>query len=201
MKLLAVFAFACALALAGQPASAQSGTPAKVAGTIKTASGDTIALAAQGGGMAVLIVGAKTKLALVSRIAISAIRKGSYVGTGAVLGANGSLSAREVTIFPESMRGTGEGFRPWDEGPKSSMTNGTVSTVTGTTDRTMTVTYKGGEKTVTIPGNVPIVTFEAGDKSLLVPGAKIAAFGMKGANGKITASFVAVGKDGLMPPM
>ena len=100
------------------------------------------------------------------------------------------------------MRGTGEGFRPFDLGPKSSMTNGNISArVDATTGPKLTVTYKGGEQTIVVDPKTPIVGFEPGAQTDLKPGAAIIARGPKQADGSIDAGFVLVGKDGLVPPM
>ena len=108
----------------------------------------------------------------------------------------------EVHIFPEAMRGTGEGFRPFDLGPKSSMTNGNISArVDATTGPKLTVTYKGGEQTIVVDPKTPIVAFEPGAQTDLKPGAAIIARGPKQGDGSIDAAFVLVGKDGLVPPM
>ena len=78
--------------------------------------------------------------------------------------------ALEVHVFPESMRGTGEGYRPFDLQPQSTMTNGTVGALTGTIGRTLTITYQGGKQTIVVPPDTPVVTYEPG--SPRVAGAK-----------------------------
>jgi hypothetical protein len=109
--------------------------------------------------------------------------------------------ALEIHIFPESMRGSGEGHRPFDLQPESTMTNGTVGDVTVANGRTLTVGYKGGQQTVIVPPDTPIVGFEPGDRALLAAGAHAILFGTKQADGSFTAARVLVGKDGLVPPM
>ena len=201
LKFIAAMAFLGSAAALGEPTMAQTPATAKAGGVITAVNGSEVDITQQDGSKLAFELSDKTGVALVSKIAIDAIKPGSFVGTGAMPDAKGALTAMEVTVFPEALRGVGEGNRPWDAGPTSSMTNGTVSTVVGTSNRTMTVTYKGGEKTVIIPDNVPVVTFETGDKSLLVPGANGVVRGHKGDDGKIVAAFVSVGKDGLVPPM
>jgi hypothetical protein len=198
MKLVALAAFAACVA---QPAFAQNANAVKIGGVIDSVAGSEIDITATGGDKIVAMVGDKTRFVQTINTPIDAIKAGSYIGTAAMSDSTGSLKAMEVTVFPESMRGAGEGNRPYDEGPKSSMTNGTVGSVVGTSNRTITVTYNGGQKTVTLPDNVPVVTLSPGDKSLLVPGAKIVVRGSKGADGKIAAMFVSVGKDGSTPPL
>jgi hypothetical protein len=117
-------------------------------------------------------------------------------------GEGGKLKAMEVHIFPEAMRGTGEGYRPFDLAPKSSMTNGNISArVDAATGPKLTVTYKGGEQTILIDPKTPIVALAPGAKTELKPGANIIARGPKQADGSIDAVFVLIGKDGLVPPM
>jgi hypothetical protein len=99
------------------------------------------------------------------------------------------------------MRGVGEGTRPWDLGDKSSMTNGTVGSLVAAQGRTITITYKGGEKKVVVPDDVPIVTYEPADRAALTPGANVLINGTRAADGTVTAGSVSIGKDGLVPPM
>src|ERR1019366_3333814 len=96
--------------------------------------------------------------------------------------ADGTLRATEVQIFPENVRGRGEGNRPWDSIPNSSMTNATVDTIASATvdkvdGRFMTIKYKDGEKKVFVPLNAPVVTSVPGDKSALTPGAHVIIMG------------------------
>src|ERR1700738_143060 len=77
-------------------------------------------------------------------------------------------------LFPDAMRGTGEGHYPWDLQPKSTMTNASVEqVVTGVNGPTLMVKYRDGEKTIIVPPDVPVVTFAPGDKANLKPGTKI----------------------------
>jgi hypothetical protein len=99
------------------------------------------------------------------------------------------------------MAGTGDGHRAWDLGPNSTMTNGTVGDVVTTNGRTLTIKYKGGEKKVVVPDDVPIVNLEPGDRSLLAVGTKVVLFAKKGADATLTAGFISAGKNGVTPPM
>ena len=108
----------------------------------------------------------------------------------------------EVHIFPESLRGTGEGFRPFDLAPGSTMTNGTITTrVDAANGQKLTVTYKGGEQTIVVDPKAPVVGFAAGARSDLKPGSAIIARGTLQDDGSIDAQRILVGKDGLVPPM
>jgi len=139
----------------------------------------------------------------VEKASLADIKEGSYVGSAAMPQPDGSQKALEVHIFPEAMRGTGEGHRPWDLRPQSTMTNANVEqVVTGVDGHTLSVKYKDGEKKLVVPPDTPIVTYVPGDKSELKPGAKIfIAAAAKQADGSLQAPRVNYGKDGLTPPM
>ena len=120
----------------------------------------------------------------------------------ALPGDGGQLKAMEVHVFPEAMRGTGEGFRPYDLAPGSSMTNGDVAArVDGVDGPKLTVTYRGGQQTIVVDPKTPIVAFEPAARSDLTAGAAILARGSKQDDGSIDARFVLIGKDGLTPPL
>ena len=134
---------------------------------------------------------------------VSTIKPGTFVGIATMPQPDGTQVALEVLLFPESMRGTGEGHYPWDLKPGSMMTNATVADAVAVSSggRRMTLKYKDGEKTIVVPDDAPIVTFEPGDKAMLVPGAHILVTAAKQPDGTLTAARVAVGKNGLVPPM
>jgi len=137
-----------------------------------------------------------------SRADLADIKAGTYVGTAAEPQPDGTLKALEVLIFPEAMRGAGEGHRPWDLTPGSSMTNATVeAAVAGVEGSVLTLSYKGGTQRVVVPADAPIVTPSAGDPSMIVPGAQVFIFANRQSDGSLTASRLTVGKDGLVPPM
>jgi hypothetical protein len=200
MKQFVSTAFALGLIIAGA-ASAADGTPARVRGTIDQVEGQTLRINGRAGEKLTVTMAPDVKISEVSKIDISAIKPNSYIGTAAAPLPNGDLKALEVHVFPESMRGTGDGHRPFDLGPNSTMTNGTVGSVVGSSDRVLTVKYEGGEKKVEVPADVPIVTFEPGSAADIKPGAKVIIFAMKAADGSLSANRISVGKDGLTPPM
>src|SRR3954452_14211753 len=139
----------------------------------------------------------------VAKIAKSDIKTGSYIGVTGMPQPDGSQKAVAIHVFPEAMRGTGEGFRPWDLRPNSTMTNATVDQKVEANDGdSIVVKYKDGEKKVIVPPDTPIVTFVSAEKSELKPGAKIIIFGAtKKEDGTLEASRVNVGMNGIMPPM
>jgi len=138
----------------------------------------------------------------ITKISLADIKVGSFVGATTVPGPDGANNAVEVHVFPESMRGTGEGSRPYDLKPNSSMTNATVSeSVVGNDGHTLLVKYKDGEKKVFVPDNTPVVTFVPGDKGELKPGAQVVAFMKQLPDGSFETNRVSVGLNGLIPPM
>ena len=196
-----VLAFAGA-AFAGRRAFAQAaGTPARLRGKIDAVSGDTLELTLRNGTKASATLPPNVRITWLMEAQPADIKEGSYVGTAAMPQADGTLKALEVQVFPPSMRGIGEGTRDWDLGAGSSMTNGTVGSLVAAQGRTMTITYKGSEKRVVVPDDVPIVTYEPTDRMALSPGANVLINGTRAADGSVTAISVSVGKNGLVPPM
>jgi hypothetical protein len=197
-------ALAAAFAVALAPALAQNAPVASARATIQTVSADGTALnvRTRAGEDRTIHLNPKTRFALVIPATLADVKPGSFIGVAALPGEGNELKAMEVHIFPEAMRGTGEGFRPFDLAPKSSMTNGNISArVDATTGPKLTVTYKGGEQTIVVDPKTPIVALAPGAQTDLKPGAAIIARGPKQGDGSIDAAFVLVGKDGLVPPM
>jgi hypothetical protein len=138
----------------------------------------------------------------VAKVGIETIAPNSFVGVASMPQADGTQTALEVLVFPEAARGSGEGHYPWDLQPGSMMTNATVAEVVAVgPSRRLTLRYKDGEKTIVVPATAPIVTFEPGDRSMLKPGAHVLLTATRAPDGSLTAARVAVGKDGLVPPM
>ena len=195
-RLLAVLA----AAVAASRARALGAPPDRIRGTIAAVAGDTLTVAGTGGTMSV-VVDPGTRITLIAPARIEDIKPGSFIGTAALPQKDGTLMAMEIQVFPESMRGVGEGHRPWDLRPGSTMTNGTVGTVTGTSGRQLTMTYKGGAQTVTVPPEAPVITYEPADRAALVAGAHVIVALRAEGSGAPHAIYIGVGKDGLTPPM
>ncbi len=131
-------------ALAQQPP-----TPTRVRGTVEGVDGDTLAVKSRSGEEVKLHMAGNMVVLGLTKIALSDIKVGSFIGTTTVPGPDGMPKAVEVHVFPENMRGTGEGSRPYDLKPNSSMTNATVSqSVVSNDGQTLLVKYKDGEKKV-----------------------------------------------------
>jgi len=191
---------AVGLAAAGA-ALAQAPQSVRIRATIDAVDAKSVSLTTRTGEKLTVALAPDTIVSALVPIKLEDIKPGSFIGSAAMPQADGTQRALEVHVFPESMRGTGEGHRPFDLQPQSTMTNGTVGAVTGSVGRTLTVTYKGGDKTIVVPPDTPVVTYEPGSAALLVPNAHVIVFGTQAADGKVTATRISVGKNGLVPPM
>jgi hypothetical protein len=192
------------LALSSPYALAQQTSPSRVRGTVEGVEGDVLSVKSRAGEDVKLHMTADMMVLGIVKIPLSEIKVGSFVGATTVPGPDGSQNAVEVHVFPEAMRGTGEGSRPYDLRPNSTMTNATVAvaeTVAGNDGRSLMVKYKDGEKKVLVAPDTPVVTYVPADKSDLKAGAKIIAFMKKLPDGSFETNRVSVGRDGLTPPM
>ncbi len=195
-------ALAAAFILGVTPALAQNPPVASSRATIQTVSADgsTLNVRTRAGEDQTIHLSPKTRLILVVPAALTDVKPGSFIGVAALPGDGNELKAMEVHIFPEAMRGTGEGYRPFDLGPKSSMTNGNISArVDATTGPKLTVTYKGGEQTIVVDPKTPIVALEPGAQTDLKPGAAIIARGPK-AGRRLDRSRLRAGRQGRARP-
>jgi hypothetical protein len=217
MLLAAVLSQACRRGTATQTG------PQRISGTIQRLSGQTLTVSTSKGPVSVQL-SAATPIAQVVAADRSAITDSSFLGIGSQKQPDGSLRAVEITVFPESMRGTGEGNYAWNHpdiqgggrmtngtaGPMR-MTNGAVSNsrmtngmVTQTGSGSITLSYKdstsAGTQAITIPPDVPIVRLQPGQPADLTPGAHVLVFATKDASGALSAARVLVGTNGLVPP-
>jgi hypothetical protein len=137
------------------------------------------------------------------KASLADIKDNSFIGVTGMPQPDGSQKAVEIHIFPEPMRGTGEGHRPWDLQPGSTMTNATVAQMVKSVDGdVITLKYKDGEKKIVVTPQTVIVTYVPGDKSELKPGSKIfIAAAAKKDDGTLEAAAISVGRDGIVPPM
>jgi hypothetical protein len=184
-------------------ASAWAQNTVRVRGTIERVDGNTIAVKSRDGAELKVALADKALIVAIVKASMADIKQGSFVGVTGMPQADGSQRAIEVHIFPEAMRGTGEGHYAWDLRPGSTMTNANVEqTVTGVDGHTLSVKYKDGEKKITVPPDATIVTYMPGEKSELKPGTKIfVAAAKKLPDGTLEAPRVNYGRDGLTPPM
>jgi hypothetical protein len=222
MRHLAVCALSIALLLVLSGSAPGQPTTQRIPGDVVAMNGRHLELRIGSGEVVTVQLADNVRVSARSAASLAAIAPGAYIGTTAVPRPDGTLAAVEVHVFPESMRGTGEGHRPMDVGAGSTMTNATVAsvvaagtapsrnTMTNATvasvaasgqERRITLKYKDGEKVVTIDQTVPVVMIEPGDASMLVPGAHVLVTTAKQADGTLTSDRVSVGKNGLVPPI
>src|SRR5277367_742054 len=149
---------------------AQSGTPIRIRGTIDAVVGTKLAVTARDGEKYSITLDPKVRIVEILPADMTDIKNGTYIGTAAMPQADGTLQALEVQVFPEDMRGVGEGTHAYDLRPGSTMTNATAFDVIGAQGRTLTLKYQGGEKKLVVPPNVPVITYAPGDVSMLKPG-------------------------------
>src|SRR6202045_2073951 len=195
--IIATVAASSLSAIAQQPP-----TPSRVRGTIEAVDGDTLTVKSRSGEDVKLHMTGDMRVVGIAKISLDDIKVGSFIGTTTVPGPDGEQKAIEVHVFPEDMRGTGEGSRPYDLRPNSTMTNATVAqTVAGNDGQTLTIKYKDGEKKIVVPPDTPVVTYVPAGKSELKPGAKVIAFVKKLPDGMFETNRISVGRDGLTPPM
>jgi hypothetical protein len=177
-------------------------TPTRVRGAIEAVDGDTLTVKSRAGEDVKLHMTSDIRIVGITKISVTDIEVGSFIGTTTVPGPDGMPTALEVHVFPEAMRGTGEGSRPHDLKPNSTMTNATVSErVVGNDGHTLLVKYKDGEKKLLVTPETPVVTYVAADKSDLKAGAKVIASMKQLPDGSFETNRVNVGRDGLTPPM
>ncbi len=189
-------------AWAGLSLAAHAQAPqTRLRATIEAVDGDTLHLKERSGERLAVTLSPDAKVVGVSQAGIGDIKPGSFIGSAAAPQPDGTLQALEVHVFPPSMNGTGEGSYAWDLTPGSTMTNGTVSGLVAVHGRTMTVSYNGGEKTITVPQDVPIVSLAPTDRAQLTVGAHVVLAPVKGADGMLAASRINVGLNGAVPPM
>jgi hypothetical protein len=174
----------------------------RVRGTIERAEGDHYIVKARNGGEVKVKLADNAMVVALVKASLADVKQGSYVGVSGMPQADGSQKALEIHIFPEAMRGTGDGHRPWDLQPSSTMTNGAVEQTAASSDgQVLTLKYKDGEKKVLVPADCPIVSYLPGDKSELKPGAAIfIAAAQKQSDGTLVTPRVNVGR-GTAPPM
>ncbi|HWG03781.1 MAG TPA: hypothetical protein VG271_02090 [Beijerinckiaceae bacterium] len=202
MKKRLLLGLAPMMALTAAVAVAQVTPTVRVRGTIEKVDGDVLTVHSREGDTLTIHLTPDYTVGTVIKASLADIKEGSFVGTSAVPQKDGTLKALEVHIFPESQRGTGEGFKPWDLTPDSTMTNATVTSSVNSVDgRTLMLTYKGGQKKVVIPPNVPIVMNAPAQRSDVVAGAPVSiGNARKMPDGTLQASRITVGKDGVAPP-
>jgi hypothetical protein len=175
----------------------------RVRGTIDKIDGKDLMIKSRSGEMMkVTLASDKPLYVAMVKASMADIKPGMFIGTTAMPGEGDTLKAVEVHIFPENMRGTGEGHRPWDLKPKSTMTNANVENYVKSTDgQTMSLKYKDGEKKVVVTPETVVVGYTPGEAAEVKPGVAVIIFAQKQPDGSLTTPRVTYGRDGLVPPM
>jgi len=187
------------LAASCTAATAQS---VRVQGTLENVDGSVLMFRSSEGAELKVTLAENAMIVVVIKGSMADIKEGTYLGSAAMPQSDGSQKALEVHIFPEQMRGTGEGHRPYAPVPESTMTNGSTSgpMVAGVDGSTIVVRYKDGEKKIVVPPNVPIVRYEIGGKGDLKAGARFTVpAATKRPDGTLEANRINVGRDGIVP--
>jgi hypothetical protein len=196
-RLAGLATVAAMLGFAGSGAFAQFGT--RVSGTVASFDGQILTVAATGGEQVRVTIPAGLRITAFVEKKLEDIKPGDFVGSAAVADADGKLHAQEVHIFPDAMRGTGEGHRPMSE-PNQTMTNATVAEVASAPKgQILKLKYPGGEKDIEVGPDARIVMIVPGDTSLLKPGAAVVVRVAKADDGSLTARFLQAEKDGVKP--
>jgi hypothetical protein len=192
--------FSASVAFAQQPAQPPT---VRIRGTIEKVDGNMMTIKTREGTDVSVRLADNARVQGLVKASIADIKPNSYIGVTAMPQADGSQRAVAIHIFTEAQRGTGEGHRPWDQQPGSTMTNAAVENmVSGVDGQVVTVKYKDGEKKVVVPQNAAIVAVAAADKAEIKPGAKIIIMGaQRQPDGSLQAPSIYVGKDGVTPPM
>src|SRR6478672_5742778 len=165
-----IFATIALVVALAAPAAAQESV--RVRGTIERVEGDLYVIKTRAGAEVKVRLPDNVMVVALTKASLADIKQGSYVGVAGMPQPDGSQKALEVHIFPEAMRGAGEGHRPWDLQPSSTMTNGAVEQTSASADgQVLMLKYKDGEKKIVVPADCPIVGYQPGDKSELKPGA------------------------------
>ncbi len=195
---LGLIGLVCAAAI---PLHAQD-APVRVRGTIDRIEGDVYVVKARGGSEFKVKLADNVMVVALIKASLADIKQGSYVGVAGMPQADGSQRALEVHIFPEAMRGVGDGHRGWDLQPSSTMTNGNVEQSAASSDgQVLTLKFKDGDKKIVVPPETPIVVYTPGEKSELKPGASIfIAAATRQPDGTLQAPRINVGR-GVAPPM
>jgi hypothetical protein len=194
------------LALAGAiiaaGCTAATAQTVRVRGTIEKVDGNVLSLKSIDGADLKLTLTDKAMIVAVVKASMADVKEGTFLGSAAMPQPDGSQKALEVHIFPEQMRGTGEGHRPYAPVPNSTMTNGAASgaMVAGVNGSTILVKYKDGEKKIVVPPDAPIVRYEIGGAGDLKPGARFTVLAAtRKPDGTLEASRINVGRDGVVP--
>jgi hypothetical protein len=198
MILSAAFVIAATAALAQAPADM-----VRVRGTVQSVDGSMLTVKSRDGADLKIKLADNAVIRTVTGKTVADVKQGLFVGITAMPQPDGTQKAVEIHIFPEAARGTGEGHRPWDLTPGSTMTNANVDSEVAISDgKKLVLKYKDGDKTFIVPDNVKVVMFAPGTATDVKPGAKIFIVAAKKMpDGTLEAPGATVSSGGVDPPM
>jgi hypothetical protein len=198
MILSAAFVVAATAALAQAPADM-----VRVRGTVQSVDGSMLTVKSRDGADLKIKLADNAVIRTVTAKTVADVKQGLFVGITAMPQPDGTQKAVEIHIFPEAARGTGEGHRPWDLMPGSTMTNANVDSEVAISDgKKLVLKYKDGDKTFIVPDNIKVVMFAPGTAADVKPGAKIFIVAAKKMpDGTLEAPGATVSSGGVDPPM
>jgi hypothetical protein len=198
MILSAAFVFAATAALAQAPADT-----VRVRGTVQSVDGSMLTVKSRDGADLKIKLADNAVIRTVTGKTVADVKQGLFVGITAMPQPDGTQKAVEIHIFPEAARGTGEGHRPWDLMPGSTMTNANVDSEVAISDgKKLVLKYKDGDKTFVVPDNIKVVMFAPGTAADVKTGAKIFIVAAKKLpDGTLEAPGATVSSGGVDPPM
>jgi hypothetical protein len=191
-----------AVPVMAQTPAPQTPPPVRIRGTVEKLDGHMLTVKSRDGQAVPITLADNVAIAYLVKASMADIKSGDYLASTGLKGTDGKVHAIEVRIFPETMRGGGEGQYPWDLKPDTVMTNATAGTITKAADgNVVSVTYKGTTSDYTIDPTTPIFTYGQGDTTLLVPGATVFVIATKKDDGSLATARLTAEKDGVKPPM
>ena len=191
---------AISLVLICSQAIAQPAQNRRIRGTVESLDNNVLTMKARDGADVKIKLADNWAVISYTKAQISDIKVGTFIGVGGTPQADGSQKAVSINIFPESARGLGEGFRPWDQAPNGTMTNANVAeAVAGADGQTLLLKYKDGEKKIIVTPTATIAMFGSGDKAEVKPGAAVAISAVTKPDGSLESARVGVGRDGFVP--
>jgi hypothetical protein len=201
-KLLLAGALIALIALPAAAQNAPQGTPTRIRGTVDKLDGQNLTVKSRDGQQLTIVLAPNFAVRYLVKKSLADVKSGDFVATTSMKGTDGKNHSVELRIFPEAMRGLGEGQYAWDLMPDSLMTNATVTGIAGAPQgQTLKVTYKGGESEIVVGPDTPVFGYDLGDASLLQPSAAIFIVALKKPDGSLSAAGVTAEKDGVKPPM
>lgn len=186
-------------ALLALPATGQQGA-LRLAGVFTEVTATGAQLLPASGKPVTIVFAESLTVARLDKATPAEIKPGLFVGVGARPQKDGSQQAVQIVIFPETMRGTGEGHRAWGVMPEATMTNGAIAeTVQSVSGPDFTLTYKGGTQKVTTPADASILALRLVSRADLTSGARGQAAVTRRDDGTLTAARVTLWAEGVEP--